>query len=48
MSAIYKPETQWGIFEIGTKVYLANMKTRDHLRGLGVGGRVIFDWIICS
>jgi hypothetical protein len=28
-----------------TEVYMENMKVRDNLGGLGVGGRIIFDWI---
>jgi hypothetical protein len=30
---------------MGTEVYLENLKARDHLVGLGLGGRVTFDWI---
>jgi len=31
-----------------TEVCMENLKVGDHLGCLGVGGRIIFDWIWCS
>jgi hypothetical protein len=27
-------------------IWLGNLKGRDHLEDLGIGGRIIFEWIL--
>jgi len=36
----------WHRCEMHTKFWLENLKGRDHLEGLGIGGRIVFEWIL--
>jgi len=35
----------WGRGEVRTGVWWVDLRDRDHLEGVGVGGRIILKWI---
>jgi len=38
--------TYWGRRGLHTRVWWRNLKKRDHLEDLGIGGRILLKWIL--
>jgi hypothetical protein len=38
----------YGRYELGTKYYFENLKGRDHLEGVGIGGRITIKSILTA